>query len=77
MKFVDYVAREERKRRAKMICSSWPPDEKMQQKRKRRSSLVCGTIKTPVGRGSNIAVAKSRVLNRMSKNDSVLHKVCV
>ena len=72
MKFVDYVARQERKRRMRMICSSWPPTEKRQ---KTRRSLVCGTVTKPIG--SNVAITKSRVLKRISKNDSVLHKVRV
>ncbi|KAL7537650.1 hypothetical protein ACHAXR_008001 [Thalassiosira sp. AJA248-18] len=53
-----------------MICSSWPPTEKVQQRKKR--SYVSRTVTKP--EGSNVAIAKSRVLNRMSKNDSVLHK---
>ncbi|KAL7549842.1 hypothetical protein ACHAWF_013102 [Thalassiosira exigua] len=69
MKIVDYVASEERKRRLRMICSSWPPTEKVQQKKRR--SMVCGTVKRPIG---NVVTTKSRVLKRMSKNDSVLHK---
>ena len=69
---MDYVAAQERKRKIKMICSSWPSNERMQQKRKKRS-LVCGTVGAPVG--SNVKITKSRVLKRMSKNDSALHKV--
>lgn len=70
MKSVDYVASEERKRRVMMICSSWPPTEKPKRKR----SLVCGVAKKPIG--NNVATTKKRVIKRMSKNDSVLHKVC-
>ena len=70
MKSVDYVASEERKRRVVMICSSWPPTEKPKRKR----SLVCGVAKKPIG--NNVATTKKRVIKRMSKNDSVLHKVC-
>ena len=34
---------------------------------------LCGTVGAPVG--SNVKITKSRVLKRMSKNDSALHKV--
>lgn len=50
-----------------MICSSWPPTEKAQQKRKR-----AGQANSNIG--NNVAISKSRVLKRMTKNDSVLHK---
>jgi len=59
------VARENHTRG--MICSSWPPTEKAQQKRKR-----AGQANSNIG--NNVAISKSRVLKRMTKNDSVLHK---
>jgi hypothetical protein len=67
--FLEYVASEERKRRV-----SNRGQERKQQKRKKKISLISGTVKMPIG--SNVANTKSRVLKRLSKNDSVLHKVC-
>ena len=70
-----------------MICSSWPStkihSDRVHQKRKARrnrrlchdSSFICGTVKRPIDSNSkNAVVAKSRVLKRISKNDSALHK---
>ena len=65
-----------------MLCSSWPSQrarsERIHQARKkqrRHESSFCGTVKRPVGRISNNAViAKTRVLKRISKNDTALHK---
>jgi hypothetical protein len=64
--FLKYVASEERKRRV--------GQERKHQKRKKKISFVSGTVKMPIG--SNVTIAKARVLKRLSKNDSVLHKVC-
>ena len=74
VKFVDYVASQERKRKVRMICSSWPQTKGGKQKRTKRRSLVTGVPSKPIG--SNVKITKTRVLKRMSKNDSVLHKVC-
>ena len=74
VKFVDYVASQERKRKVRMICSSWPQAKGGKQKRTKRRSLVTGVPSKPIG--SNVKITKTRVLKRMSKNDSVLHKVC-
>ena len=69
-----------------MICSSWPStkihSDRVHQKRKARrnrlrhdSSFICGTVKRPIdSKSKNAAIAKSRVLKRISKNDSALHK---
>ena len=69
-----------------MICSSWPSSkihsDRVHQKRKARrnrlchdSSFICGTVKRPIdSNNKNAVVAKSRVLKRISKNDSALHK---
>ena len=74
-KFVDFVARHERKRKVRMICSSWPNNERIQsQKRKKRPFVNSSRVSAPIG--ANVKITKSRVLKRMSKNDSVLHKVC-
>ena len=67
--FLEYVASEERKRRV-----SNRGQERKQQKRKKKISFVSVTVKMPIG--SNVAITKTRVLKRLSKNDSVLHKVC-
>ena len=74
VKFVDYVASQERKRKVRMICSSWPQAKGGKQKRTKRRSLVTGVPSKPIG--SSVKITKTRVLKRMSKNDSVLHKVC-
>ena len=77
--FPEFVAINERKRRVelrrRMICSSWPAQNRSRKRTRRSSGFVCGTVAKPVG--SNAAVArsaKSRVLKRINKNDSVLHK---
>ena len=68
----------------KMICSSWPSSkihsDRVHQKRKARrnrlchdSSFICGTVKRPIN-SKNAILAKTRVLKRISKNDSALHK---
>lgn len=72
-----------------MICSSWPSQrarsERIHQTRKKQrrnrtrlhheSSFICGTVKRPVGSiSNNAAIAKTRVLKRISKNDTALHK---
>jgi len=57
----------------RMICSSWPQAKGGKQKRTKRRSLVTGVPSKPIG--SNVKITKTRVLKRMSKNDSVLHKV--
>jgi hypothetical protein len=67
--FLKYVASEERKRRV-----GNRGQERKQQKRKKKISFVSGTVKMPIG--SNVPITKDRVLKRLSKNDSVLHKVC-
>lgn len=67
-----------------MICSSWPSSkihsDRVHQKRKARRNrlchdapLICGTVKRPID-SKNAIVAKSRVLKRISKNDSALQK---
>ncbi|KAL7499333.1 hypothetical protein ACHAWT_010008 [Skeletonema menzelii] len=67
-----------------MICSSWPSSkihsDRVHQKRKARrsrlchdASFICGTVKRPID-SKNAVLAKSRVLKRISKNDSALHK---
>ena len=67
-----------------MICSSWPTSkihsDRVHQKRKARrnrlchdSSFICGTVKRPIN-SKNAILAKTRVLKRISKNDSALHK---
>ena len=71
-KFIDFVASHERKRKVRMICSSWAPTNN--EKRKKRPFVSSSTISAPIG--ANVKITKSRVLKRMSKNDSVLHKVC-
>ena len=73
-KFVDFVASHERKRKVRMICSSWPEERPNNEKRKKRPFVSSSTISVPIG--ANVKITKSRVLKRMSKNDSVLHKVC-
>ena len=77
--FPELVAINERKRRVelrrRMICSSWPAQNRSRKRTRRSSGFVCGTVAKPVG--SNAAAArsaKSRVLKRINKNDSVLHK---
>mmetsp|Transcript_20639 Transcript_20639/g.48476 ORF Transcript_20639/g.48476 Transcript_20639/m.48476 type:complete len:362 (+) Transcript_20639:175-1260(+) len=77
--FPELVAINERKRRVElrnqMICSSWPVQNRSRKRTRRSSGFVCGTVAKPVG--SNAAAArsaKSRVLKRINKNDSVLHK---
>jgi hypothetical protein len=67
--FLEYVASEERKRRV-----SYRGQERKQRKRKGKKSFVSGMVKMPIG--SNVAITKSRVLKHLSKNNSVLHKVC-
>lgn len=71
-----------------MICSSWPSSkihsDRVHQKRKARRNrlchdapLICGTVKRPIdsnNKNKNAIVAKSRVLKRISKNDSALQK---
>eukprot|EP00574_Skeletonema_japonicum_P000297 CAMPEP_0201739226 /NCGR_PEP_ID=MMETSP0593-20130828/45668_1 /ASSEMBLY_ACC=CAM_ASM_000672 /TAXON_ID=267983 /ORGANISM="Skeletonema japonicum, Strain CCMP2506" /LENGTH=338 /DNA_ID=CAMNT_0048233481 /DNA_START=101 /DNA_END=1117 /DNA_ORIENTATION=+ len=69
-----------------MICSSWPSSkihsDRVHQKRKARRNrlchdapLICGTVKRPIdSNNKNAIVAKSRVLKRISKNDSALQK---
>ena len=72
-----------------MICSSWPSQrarsERIHQTRNKQrrnrtrlhheSSFICGTVKRPVGSiSNNAAIAKTRVLKRISKNDTALHK---
>jgi len=70
-----------------MICSSWPStkihSDKVHQKRKARryrrichdSSFICGTVKRPIDSSNrNAVIAKSRVLKRITTNDSALHK---
>lgn len=61
--------------------SSWSNRLGKRQSRKRRqhsqfrneSTFICGTVKKPLG--SNVAVAeKSRVIKRISKKDSALHR---
>jgi hypothetical protein len=68
--FLEYVSSQERKRKLRNVRT---PKEKMPPEQK-RGSLVCGTVKTPIG--SRVAKIKSRVLKRITKNDSALHKVC-
>jgi hypothetical protein len=65
--FMKYVASEEQKRRV-----GHRGQERKQQKQKKKVSFVSGTVKMPIG--SNVTI-KVRVLNRLSKNDSVLHRV--
>lgn len=70
--FLEYVSSQERKRRVRTASS---PKEKMTPPQdQKRGSLVCGTVKTPIG--SRVAKIKSRVLKRITKSDSALHKVC-
>ncbi|KAL7442992.1 hypothetical protein ACHAXH_008874 [Discostella pseudostelligera] len=66
--FLEYVSSQERKRKLRNVRT---PKEKMPPEQK-RGSLVCGTVKTPIG--SRVAKIKSRVLKRITKNDSALHK---
>ena len=68
--FLEYVSSQERKRRVRTASA---PKEKMPPPEQKRGSLVCGTVKTPIG--SRVAKIKSRVLKRITKNDSAIHKV--
>lgn len=66
--FLKYVASHEWKRR-----SNNREQERKQQKRKpKKMSFVSASVPRPVG--TTVAIAKSKVLKRMSKHESVLHK---
>ena len=68
MNFLKYVASHERKRRA----NNREQERKQQKRKPKKMSFVSSSVPKPVG--TTVAITKSKVLKRMSKHESVLHK---
>jgi hypothetical protein len=66
--FLKYVASHERKRRA----NNREQERKQQKRKPKKMSFVSSSVPKPVG--TTVAITKSKVLKRMSKHESVLHK---
>ena len=66
--FLKYVASRERKRRA----NNREQERKQQKRKPKKMSFISASVPRPVG--TTVAIAKSKVLKRMSKHESVLHK---
>lgn len=66
--FLKYVASHERKRRA----NNREQERKQQKRKPKKMSFVRSSVPKPVG--TTVAITKSKVLKRMSKHESVLHK---